>query len=146
MKMISIAILTLVLTGGCATTTMQTLDVSSRSRAYEADFTATFRAVVAYCTDHGFAVTMADRELGIINTDYKMTDPGSISTVLTGNGRAKLNFTVQRITDKTTKVIALASLEQQGAFGTWKQASGNESQAKKQYDTILGNIGTYITQ
>lgn len=120
----------------CATT--QTIDVSLRTNVFQADYLTTFKAVVDYCNDGGFAIVMADKELGILNTDYK--ESGGASSFFFGNSRAKINFSLKKVSETETKVIVTISGEKQGAFGSWTQATMTEGEAKGYYQSVFEGV------
>ena len=79
---------------------MQSIDISKRSRKFNADYLSTFKAIAGYCNDRGFAITMADKDLGLLNTDYKEND--GTAKFFFGNYRSKLNFSMKKISENET--------------------------------------------
>lgn len=121
---------------GCATT--QGLDVSFRTRLYEADYTTTMKAIMSYLNEKGWQVASADKELGFINTEFKSND--GISAALFGRTRSKINFSLQKTSDNQTKIIASILAEEQGTFGGTSQMNMTEGQARELYQTVFNNI------
>lgn len=94
---------------GCVTT--QNLPVEDRSRTYDLDYDIVFDATVQALAEQGFAVIDAEKDEGIINTDYRAPRDRVVSffvgdtrmkvTALiseTPNGtRALLNFELQDV-------------------------------------------------
>lgn len=95
--------LVLVLLAGCATT--QSLSVESRTRTYDAYFDQVFDAVMAAFVVDGYAVTDADRENGIINTDERVR----LGLGLFEGNRTKVTALVRDVGNGTTVVLNLSS-------------------------------------
>jgi hypothetical protein len=135
MKYILALLISLLL--GCAVT-MQTLDVTQRSRTFNNNYPTIIKAINEYCIEKGFAITTMDRENGIVNTDYK--EGTATSKLFFGNTRAKINFSISKISDDSTKVTLLASTEEQRGLVGWQQMTMNESSAQDFYNQIFDGI------
>jgi hypothetical protein len=120
---------------GCST--MQTLNVSDRQHTFNAPYMKVFRAALNYCSEESFAVLLADKELGIINTDYK---EAAVTEIFFGKSRAKINFTIKKIDSTETNIILIVSAEEQGDYGNWSQMTLTEGQAKDYYQKIFEGI------
>ena len=105
MKRLFLGAFTLVLLGGCATT--QSISVETRTRIYDADFDPVFDAVVAALAIDGYAVTEADRDNGIINTDERVR----VGLRIFQGNRTKVTALVRTSDDGTTVVLNLSSTE-----------------------------------
>ena len=136
MKRIYLLFLFSLIFAGCAT--MQTIDVSNRQHTYDKAYLDVFRAAVDYCNQESFAITQMDKELGVINTDFKEND--GTSKFFLGNRRVKLNFSLRSINETSTKVIAIISAEEQGAFGSWEQTTMTEGEAIDYYNKVFDGI------
>jgi len=123
---------------------MQSIPPSKRTKVYNYDYITTFQAVLSYCNDVSFAVTMADKDLGIINTDFKENE--GTSKFFFGNFRAKLNFYLKKQSESSIQVIINASGERQGAFGSWTQSTMTEQQAIELYQQIFSGIDKQLRQ
>ena len=124
---------------GCATT--QSINEEYRTRLYEKDINIVFGAVGKYCTAHGFPITMADKEMGIINTDY-MTNSG-LSKALIGGERGKLYLYI--VPGKAcVKLTAIITYEKSGAFGSYSQATMMEGDAIELYIKLFYYIESYM--
>lgn len=134
-----ISIITILLSS-CAT--MQSIPSSKRTKVFNTDYLTTFKAVISYCNDRSFAITMADKDLGIVNTDFKENE--GTSKFFFGNYRSKLNFSIRQLSESTTQVLINASAEKQGAFGTWTQTTMTENQATDLYHQIFSGIGNNL--
>lgn len=117
---------------GCATT--QSIKEEYRTRLYEKDIPTVFGAVVKYCNSKGFPIIMADKELGIINTDY-ITNSG-LSKALIGGERGKLYFYIVQA-NNYVKLTAIITYEQAGAFGSYNQGTMTEGNAVDLYDKLF---------
>lgn len=125
---------------GCVTT--QGLNVAMRTHIYGAPFAQVFRASIDYCDERGLAITSADKDLGIINTDYREND--GAQRFLFGRARARLNLSLKAISPDKTRIIANISAEVPGAFGSWTQATGSEAEVAKMYDQVFTGIGSRL--
>jgi hypothetical protein len=127
---------------GCST--MQSIDVNKRSRVYQAEYITVFKAVIGYCEEKAFAIIMADKDLGIINTDWK--ENSGVSKFFIGNKRVKINFSLKEIVSgKETRVVLTISAQEQGLFGTYQESTMTESQAVDAYNTVFGRIQQQIS-
>ena len=124
----------------CAT--MQTIPPEQRSRTFRSDYQSTFAAVVNYCNDRAFAITMVDKDLGIINTDYKEND--ATSRFFLGNYRSKLNVSITKSDPTSTRVLVTASVQKQAAFGSWTQSTMLEQDAVSLYQQIFSGIESHL--
>ena len=121
----------LVLTA-CAT--MQSVRVEDRSTFIDQEYNTVLRAVIKYCNDKAFPILTVDKELGIINTDWK-----ELSNVITGTARVRINFMLVSIENRVK--IAANVQAQQPTYGTgWVAMTMTESQAKDYYKMIFDGI------
>ena len=127
------AVLLITLVVSCAT--MQTIDVSHRTHIYQSSYQNVLKAVVDYCNEKSFAITSIDKELGIINTDYKEND--GTSKFLMGGFRMKINFSISKIDSMNTKMLLNISYENQGKYGSWSQATLGEDKAIEGYEGVF---------
>jgi hypothetical protein len=108
-----------------------------RTRNYSADYAKVFGACAEYCNVRGFPVESASESSGIITTSWKETS-GILLT-----GRAKLNFSVKKVSERETRVV-LNITAQQEDLGTFTKSysawTGTESQAKEAYDKVFAQI------
>jgi hypothetical protein len=121
---------------------MQTVDVSKRSHKYETDYFTTFKSIIRYCNDKGFPITMADKDLGIVNTDYNENVDLPLS--LGRSQRVKLNFSIKRLSDVETNVVIIASAEYEGMHGSWIQTPMTENHAVELFQQIFDGINSSI--
>ena len=134
----------MLLLSGCMGTfqTTQTVDPSIRTVTISAKHADAMRAALDYCNEKGFAVLSADKELGIINTDFK--ENNGLSKILLGNYRSKINFSFRQVSETMTRITLLISIEQQGAFGGWTQAVLGEDNVTEAYITVFKGIERYL--
>ena len=131
-------ILTAFLFTSCAT--MQSIPPEQRTHFFEANYNQTFKAIVSYCNDKGFPIVMVDKDLGIINTDWKMND--GVSKFLVGDQKLKINFAVSEVkhSEDSTRVMAIVSAVKSGAFGRESSITMTKGRAKDYYDIIYKGI------
>jgi hypothetical protein len=130
-----------VLVCGCAT--MQTIDISSRSRIVNADYATTLKASIDYLNSEGWQIATVDREFGLINTEFRSSS--DLGSIFFGGERYKLNLSIQRFSVDQTRVIAnmLHETKSHGHLlgeGSWVQARVTEGDALEQYYHLLGGI------
>ena len=101
-RLYSLLCITLLL-AGCATT--QSVSVESRTRTYDVGYDQVFDAVIAALTVDGYAVTDADRENGIINTDARER----VGLRIFQGTRTKVTALVRDGESVTTVVLNLAT-------------------------------------
>jgi len=126
---------------------MQSVDVNARSRTFEADYSTTLKAAVDYLNSDGWQIATVDKDLGLINTEFKSVS--GLASILSGEERYKMNFSIQKQSAAQTKVIANMLYEKKtggNAFksGEWVQASMTEGMATDKYKEILNGIQSKI--
>src|SRR5260221_4643761 len=87
---------------GCSGT-VQTVDISHRTRVYQADYQKVLKAVVDYCNDIGFPVSMAEKESGQIDTGYRVNE--GLGMPILVQSRARVSFSLEKLSDSETKMI-----------------------------------------
>lgn len=125
---------------GCATA--QTIEVSKRTRNFNADLISTFRASLAQLTNQGYPIEKADKDIGILNTDW--LELGGTIKALGGNQRLKVNLVIQPLDSSRTRVIASISWQHTPGGGQWKEAMISESQAIEKYNEIFNGIQSIL--
>ncbi len=136
-----LVILTAMILTGCAT--MQSIDVNARSRTFDADYSTTLKAAVDYLNSDGWQIATVDKDLGLINTEFKSVS--GLASILSGEERYKINFSIQKQSAAQTKVIANMMYEKKtggNAFksGEWTQANMTEGKAIDKYNEILNGV------
>lgn len=129
--------------------TMQSIDVNARSRTFDADLTTTLKAAVDYLNADGWQIATVDKDLGIINTEFKSVS--GLASILSGEERYKMNFSIQKQSPTQTKVIANMLYEKKSGgnvskSGEWTQANMTESTATDKYKEILNGIQSKIVK
>lgn len=125
---------------------MQSLDISYRTRSYDQDYLKVFKACLDYCNYKGIAVKYVDKELGIIDTDFKEKDPEFTRGILSilSESRIKINFSVKE-KDNETQLVVNASIEDlEGSDGSWRQVNLSESEARDYYDKIFHGVESQL--
>ncbi len=87
---------------GCATT--QSLPVEDRSRTYDLDYDIVFDATVQMLAEQGFAVIDAEKDEGIINTDYRSPQNRFMSFIV-GDTRMKVSALISEAPNGTRALI-----------------------------------------
>lgn len=136
-----LVILTAMIVSGCAT--MQSIDVNARSRTFDADYSATLKAAVDYLNSDGWQIATVDKDLGLINTEFKSVS--GLAAILSGEERYKINFSIQKQSAAQTKVIANMLYEKKSGgnaskSGEWTQANMTEGKAIDKYNEILNGV------
>ncbi|HXX64233.1 MAG TPA: PDZ domain-containing protein [Bacteroidota bacterium] len=121
-----------VLTASCATT--QSIDVSQRSRTFNADFATTIKACLTYCEMQGFPVRMVNESMGVVATDYR--ESGVASSFYFAYDRAKLNFDIHRLDSANTTVVALISIDSRSYPGEAVTVAQTEDSYTYVFDAI----------
>ena len=142
MKRLSLLLLLLV---GCVST--QNLPVETRSRVYDLDYDTVFDAAVFVLAEHGFAINDAEKDEGIINTDYRAED--RFLSFLSGPTRRKvsalvsnapngiqilLNFDVQEFVDQSPH----------GGDGVYQSQALTPRQARRYYSDFFRDLEDYL--
>ena len=132
---------------GCST--MQSIDVNARSRTFDADYTTTLKAAIDYLNADGWQIATVDKDLGIINTEFKSIS--GLSAILSGGERYKMNFSIQKQSPAQTRVIANMLYEKKTGgdahkSGEWAQATMTEKEATDKYNEILSGVQSKIVK
>ena len=135
MKKLLILLLTLI---GCAS---KPLDPSVRTHVYQADYKSTLKAVIAYCQDESLPVLTVDKDLGIVNTDWKNT-----GGFMLGN-RMKINFSLKDQTTSTKVILTITTQQQRlngigasASVGDYQERSMPDDEARKAYGQVFTGI------
>ena len=120
----------------CATT--QSINVEKRTHVYPSPYMVTFKAALDYFSNAGYPLLQADKDLGLLNTDYKSNE--GIAKFLGSDQRYKINMNLIRIGQDSTKAVANITWEKQGKFGSWEAVSITEGQAVDFYNEIFAGI------
>lgn len=133
-------LLTFFLTG-CVTT--QNLPVEDRSRTYDLEYDFVFDAAVQMLAEQGFAIVDAEKEEGIINTDYRAQD--NLWSFLTSPARMKISALVSNAPDGTRVLLNfdLQDAHEDGA-GVYNSRSLTPRAARKYYKEFFGSLEAYL--
>lgn len=139
MKRITSGAFALILLAGCATT--QSIPVETRTRTYDANFDQVFDAVVAAFAVDGYAVTDANRDSGIINTDERVR----LGMRLFQGNRTKVTALVQDSDAGTTVVLNLStsSANEEGGAAVSLMP---KSAAREFYRELFGKIEAQLNR
>jgi predicted dithiol-disulfide oxidoreductase (DUF899 family) len=131
---------------GCAT--MQSIDVSNRSRTFDADYAATLSAAVDYLKSAGWEVPIVDKQSGTITTKFRSNS--AADQVFSGEERYQISCSIQKKSPTQTVVIASMVFERKtggNIFNTeWTTANVTEGEATKKYKEILDGVQLKIVR
>ena len=130
---------------GCVTT--QSLPVEDRSRTYDLDYDFVFDATVQMLAERGFAIIDAEKDEGIINTDYRAQD--AFLSSLLGSARLKVSALVSDAPDGTRVLLNFdlqdvdQSVESGGAYNS---RSITPRAARRYYREFFDSLEDYLAQ
>ena len=135
-------ILPLILLAACATT--QSLPVEDRSRTYDLDYDQVFDAVVMTLVNEGFSVIDAEKDEGIVNTDYR--SEGRWLTLLTGATRMKVSALITEANSRTRVVLnfSLEDATDDLAPGTFQSRNVTGKRARRIYNDMFADIAEQL--
>jgi hypothetical protein len=122
---------------------VETVDISQRTRVYQAGFQTVLKAVVDYCNDTGFPVASMDKESGSISTGYKVNE--GLGMPILVQSRAKLSFSLKKLSDSETQVVSSMSIEKE-IHGEWTHVDISEGPARDVYYQVLTGIQTQLSK
>ncbi len=128
------------LVAGCATT--QSLPSEDRSRVYNLEYDLVFDATVQALAEEGFAVIDAEKDEGIINTDYRAE--GAFFSFLTGGPtRLKVSALVSQA-DNGIHVLLNFDLQDANpsveSGNLYNARSMSPRRARRYYQELFGEI------
>ncbi|MCY3593778.1 MAG: hypothetical protein OXH01_00865 [Bacteroidetes bacterium] len=126
---------------GCVTT--QSLPAEDRSRTYDLDYDFVFDATVQMLAEQGFAIIDAEKDEGIINTDYRAE--GSFLSFLSGPTRLKVSALVSDAPNGT-RVLLNFDLQDvdDDARGVYNSRSLTPRAARRYYREFFGSLEDYL--
>lgn len=128
---------------GCVTT--QNLPVEDRSRVYDLDYDFVFDATVRMLAEEGFAITDAEKDEGIINTDYRAE--GSFLSILSGPTRLKISALVS---DQSDGVQVLLNFDLQDADidsgSMYNSRSMSPRAAREYYEEFFASLESHLAR
>ena len=132
-----------VLLAGCATT--QSLPVEDRSRTYDLDYDFVFDATVQMLAEQGFAIIDAEKDEGIINTDFRLES--SFLSFLSGPTRLKVSALVSDAPGGT-RVLLNFDLQDvdDDVSGVYNSRSLTPRAARRYYRDFFGLLDDYLAQ
>ncbi len=127
------------LVAGCATT--QSLPAEDRSRTYSLDYDLVFDATVQALAEEGFAIIDAEKDEGIVNTDYRAE--GAFFAFLSRPTRMKVSALITRA-DNGVHVLLNFDLQDANpsveSGNLYNARSMSPRQARRYYREIFGEI------
>lgn len=120
---------------GCSTT--QSLPVEDRSRTYDVAYDIAFDAIVTSLVEQGYAIEDADKDQGLINTDF-LLQQSLASWLRGGTSRMKVSALVRDTEAGVRVVLNLALQDADEAFTGPNYSSRNLTARKaRQLYTLL---------
>lgn len=128
------------LVAGCATT--QSLPAEDRSRIYQLDYDFVFDATVQALAEEGFAIIDAEKDEGIINTDYR-AESALFSFLSGGPTRLKVSALISNA-DNGTHVLLNFDLQDADpsldSSNLYSARSLSPRRARRYYQEFFGAI------
>ena len=118
-----------------ACATMQSIPIDDRSTIIDADFNIVFKAVISCFTENGYVINNMDKELGLIDTDYK--SGSAWAALFAGDTRTKMNAILTSVDSTKTKVTLTITSEEKELFGGWRAKNITGGSAKEVYNQYL---------
>ena len=131
MKYIYILVIPILFITGCVVTKIHTMPVESFSGSYNEIWDST----VKFLEKEEEPITMADREKGVIATDW-VNIQKFFSTK-----RYRYNIKIDKISEKETQV-GIASPQQAYSMGDWEDILPQERRAQRIFRMIRGKLTT----
>jgi len=132
--------------GGCApgmtqTPTQQEKGVA-RVRTFAASYDAVFSSAVRTLRANGYMVRQANKETGLIGTDFKRGDPALFDSPSSDIYRSKVNASVRKIAQNSTEVRLNLILERWSAKPTdsRKEFKASYGQAEDIFNLLFEGI------
>ena len=133
-KMLVALGLVLLFAAGCATT--QSIPVTDRTYTFDADYDAVFGATARVLVADGYVLKTIDRDVGLIDTDYKHRS----GFTLKGKQRRKVNALLI-VVGTATRLTFTMAVEQPNDEGDWQSVPFTTDAALKYYDELFEKIG-----
>ena len=133
MKKLAALGMTLLFAAGCATT--QSIPVTDRTHTFDADYDVVFAATARVLVAEGYVLKTIDKDVGLIDTDYKHRS----GFTLKGKQRRKVNALLIVAGTATRLTLTLAA-EQPNDDGDWQSVPFTTDAALKYYDELFEKI------
>ena len=133
MKKLAAMGLALLFAAGCATT--QSIPLDDRSHTFEADYDAVFAATARVLVADGYTLKTIDKDVGLIDTDYKHRS----GFTLKGKQRRKVNALLAEAGPDTRLTFTVA-VEQPNDAGDWQSVPFTAEAAMKYYNELFEKI------
>ncbi len=133
------------LLAGCVTT--QSLPVEDRSRTYNMDYDFVFDAAVQMLAEQGFAIIDAEKDEGIINTDYRAE--GEFLSFLTGSTRLKVSALISDAPGGTRVLLNLDVQDADSSVdggGFYNSRSLSPRVARRYYRDMFEALDAYLAE
>ena len=130
-----------------ACTTTQNLPVQDRSRVYDTEYEDVFDATVQMLAEQGFAIIDAEKDEGIINTDYRVES--NIWSFFTGPTRMKVSALISNASSGTQVLLNfdLQEADTSGdAPGVYNSTSLTPRAARRYYQEFFSSLDDYVAR
>ena len=127
---------------GCVTT--QSLPVEDRSRTYDLVFDATVQALA----EQGFAVIDAEKDEGIIDTDY-WSPRNRLIPFLPGTTRMKVSELISEVPNETQALINIDAIKEEtlaidGLLASTSSRKMSPDAARRYYQEFFDSLEDYL--
>ena len=131
--------------GGCAPSMTQTPTQergAARVRTFDASYEAVFSSVVRTLRANGYMVRQANKETGLIGTDFKRGDPALFDSPSSVIYRSKVSASVKKIAQNSTEVRLNLIMERWFAkpTGSRKEFKASYGQAEEIFNLLFEGI------
>ena len=132
---------------GCVST--QNIPAEDRSRTYDLDYDIVFDATVQMLAEKGFAIIDAQRDEGIINTDYRAED--RLFSFFSGPTRRKVSALISNTSDGT-QILLNFDLQEfvdqspGGGDGIFQSQPRTPRVARRYYREFLTALESYLPE
>lgn len=131
---------------GCVTT--QSLPVEDRSRTYDLDNDLVFDATVQALNEQGFAINDAEKDEGIINTDY-WSPRNRLVPFLPGTTRMKVSVLISEVPNGTQALINIDAIKEEtlaidGLLASTSSRKMSPDAARRYYQEFFDSLEDYL--
>ncbi len=136
MKNLSIALV--IIFCYCATTGMQEDSIYGQTRVIQATYESVFQATLDYLPERGYTIKKADRESGVIETNYQ--SGAGVAIGFTGDKRAQVKCKLIKIDDNQTRLTLELFSEIRDPQSGWQYVAPEYQAARVIYDRFFEAI------
>ena len=115
---------------------IQNMPKQMRTKTFNAEYKKVFASCIEWLNEKSFTIK-ADKETGLINTEWYEGKPFKSKSVILIKNRAKVNLFIKSIDKKKTKVVVTVRLQ---IAGPWADITVTDEEAKKVFNEIWTGI------